>query len=79
MSFSSKVKEELLENLSNVNKKRSLNKEQKVRYLETEKFGEYLSFAKYKNELEQEFALYFDISNLDEIDIKNILKGVFLN
>ena len=71
MSFSEQIKEELLNKQSNVNNKDNLNT--------YERFGEYLTYSNTKNELKKDYSSYFDISNLNEAEIKWILKGVFLS
>lgn len=68
MSFSEQVKEEILNNIDNTNEK--VNK--------IERFGERLTSTSKKNNLTDEYGEFFEIVNLDETDIKNILKGVFL-
>ena len=69
MSFSSEVKEEILEYYS----------KKKDQYLvKAERFGEYLTGAQYKNDLLEEFNDYFNISLLAEDEIKSVIKGVFL-
>ena len=69
MSFSEQIKEELLNKQSG-----------KIDNLNSyERFGEYLTYSNTKNELKEEYSNYFDISNLNESQIKSILKGVFLS
>lgn len=70
MSFSEQIKNEVLNNVDN--KKNS-------KYLKEEKFGELLTESLTKSELKEEYNEYFDISKLDEMRIKSILKGVFLS
>lgn len=65
MSFSSDVKDELLEKVSKF--KRAIN------------FGELLTQSILKSDLKGEYADFFNISNLTEDDIKDILKGAFLS
>lgn len=67
MSFSSNVKDEILE-------KASKNKLRK-----SEKFGELLAESTLKSDLKDEYSEFFDIAKLSEEDIKEILKGVFLS
>ncbi len=69
MSFSSDVKNEVLNNFS---------KNKKSCCIKAEKFGEYLTSVPLKNILNEEFREYLDISKLNECCIKSILKGVFL-
>lgn len=69
MSFSSDVKNEVLNNFS---------KNKKSCCIKAEKFGEYLTSVPLKNILNDEFKEYLDISKLNECCIKSILKGVFL-
>lgn len=69
MSFSSKIKEEILKKLS---------KKEYEQYMKLEKFGESLTQTSLKNDLKEEFDMYFDLSVLTEKDIKVLLKGVFL-
>ncbi len=73
MSFSSDVKEELLQKSSNISKK---NNECCVI---SEKFGELLTQVSFKNELKDEFMYLFDISKLKECCIRAILRGCFLS
>jgi len=70
MSFSAKIKEEILE---------YFNKKMDNYLIKAEKFGEYLTQAQYKHDLVNEFEDYFEISNLEEEEIKAIIKGVFLS
>jgi hypothetical protein len=70
MSFSSQVKEEILNKISR--KKENM-------YLPAESFGEYLTQASFKNDLNEEFGKYFKIEKLTEKEIKAILKGAFLS
>ena len=69
MSFSSEVKKEILNKISN-NKKECC--------IIAEAFGESLTTASLKNDIKKEYEKLFDISGLDECCIKAILKGVFL-
>lgn len=71
MSFSSDIKEEIL-------KKFNLKKS-KLCCIKSERFGEYLTYAYKKQELEKEYKDYFNISNLDMCCIKSIIKGTFLS
>ena len=71
MSFSSDIREEILDNFS-----REKNKECCIR---AERFGEYLTVAKRKNEIEEDFLDLFNISNLNECCIKSIIKGIFVS
>lgn len=71
MSFSEQIKEELLNKQSNGNNNDILNS--------YERFGEYLTYSNTKNELKEDYSNYFDISSLNESQIKSILKGVFLS
>lgn len=71
MSFSEQIKEELLNKQSNGNNNDILNS--------YERFGEYLTYSNTKNELKEDYFNYFDISSLNESQIKSILKGVFLS
>lgn len=68
MSFSEQVKEEILNNIDKTNER--INK--------IERFGEHLTSTSKKNVLIDEYGDLFEIVNLGEVDIKNILKGVFL-
>ena len=69
MSFSSDVKNEVLNNFS---------KNKKSCCIKAEKFGEYLTSVPLKNILNEEFREYLDVSKLNECCIKSIIKGVFL-
>ncbi len=69
MSFASDVKEEVLSSFS-TNKK--------VCCIAAEKFGEKLTQAYMKYEIDSEFNKYFDIAKLDDCCIKSIIKGAFL-
>lgn len=70
MSFSSEIKEEILNNFA---------REKSIVDIKAENFGEELSKAATKMELLEEFSEFFDISNLNEDIIKSILKGTFLS
>ena len=65
MSFSTDVREEILE---------YYNKKRDGYIIKAERFGEYLTQAQYKNELIEDFEDYFEISNLTEDDINNELQ-----
>ena len=69
MSFSSEIKEELLKNF-NTSKKCCI---------ESEKFGEYITQVRLKQDIEPEYEKYFSIDKLNECCIKSILKGCFLS
>lgn len=69
MSFSSKIKEEILNGYS---------KKQKECCIKAEKFGENLVQCLQKSELD-EYKELFNISKLNECCIKAILKGAFLS
>ena len=70
MSFSEQIKNEILNNI---------NGSKKSNYLEPESFGELLTQVSTKKELKEKYINFFDISKLDEIEIKEILKVVFLS
>lgn len=70
MSFSEKIKNEILNNIDNG---------ENNYYLNAESFGELLTQTNVKYQLKDEFNEYFDISKLDERCIKSILKGIFLS
>lgn len=70
MSFSSDIKEEILKNFSYIENNCCKK---------SEKFGEYLTIAKHKKDLEEEFLDFFDIASLKECCVKSILKGVFIS
>lgn len=67
MSFSSNVKDEILERTKN------------SKYEKAEKFGELLTEANLKSDLMEEYNEFFDISKLNVEKIKEILKGAFLS
>lgn len=67
MSFSSNIKDEILQKTYNDKK-----------YDEVEKFGELLTQSALKSDLKNEYEELFDISKLDESKIKTLLRGVFL-
>lgn len=69
MSFSSEIKQEILNNLGKI-------KNQDL--VDAEKFGEMLVDVSYKNELTKPYEKYLDIAKLEENSIKAILKGAFL-
>ncbi len=69
MSFSGKVREEILE---------YYGKRKEPYLIKAERFGEYLTEAQYKSDLQKDYNDYFEISNLSEEEIKTVLKGVFL-
>lgn len=68
MSFSSKIKEEIL---------KSYSKKQSDCCIRAERFGENLVQSAHKADL-SEYNELFDISKLDECCIKSVLKGAFL-
>lgn len=70
MSFSEQIKNEILNNMGN---------NEDIHYLEAESFGELLTQSNTKNELKEKYTCFFDISKLDEKEIKEVLKGVFLS
>lgn len=70
MSFSSEVKEEILNKISK-------NKNECCAIAEA--FGESLTSASLKNDIKGEYEKLFNISDLNECCIKSILKGVFLS
>lgn len=70
MSFSTEIKDELLNNCTT---------EKKILYIRAEGFGEGLSKARTKHELFKDYEDFFDISKLNEETIKSILKGAFLS
>lgn len=70
MSFSSEVKEEILNKISN---------DRKECCIIAESFGENLTYVILKSEIKDEYKSLFNISNLNECCIKSILKGVFLS
>lgn len=70
MSFSTDIREEILE---------SFSKKKDLYLIKAERFGEYLTEAIYKNDLIEDFKDYFEISNLSEDEIKAVVKGVFLS
>lgn len=70
MSFSVKVKEEILDYYT---------KRKEPYIIKAETFGEALTQVQYKNELMEKYQDYFEISNLSEEEIKSIIKGVFLS
>ena len=69
MSFSTDIREEILE---------AFSKKKDLYLIKAERFGEYLTEATYKNDLMEDFKDYFNISNLTEDEIKAVIKGVFL-
>lgn len=69
MSFSAQVKQEILDYFT---------KSRDLYIIKAERFGEYLTEAQYKKDLEKDFSDYFEVSNLSEDEIKAIVKGVFL-
>lgn len=69
MSFSTDIREEILE---------AFSKKKDLYLIKAERFGEYLTEAIYKNDLMEDFKDYFNISNLTEDEIKAVVKGVFL-
>lgn len=70
MSFSSDVKEEILNKVS---------MKKKDCCIKAETFGEKLASVSFKNDITDEYKEFFNISNLNECCIKSILKGVFLS
>ncbi len=70
MSFSSNIKQEILDSFSSVD-----NKCCKM----AEKFGECLTVVKHKKDLENEFFDFLDIASLKECCVKSILKGAFVS
>lgn len=70
MSFSEKIKGEILKNSHNNFKNCCLK---------AERFGEYLTEVKNKSILENDFKKYFDISKVNECCIRAILVGAFLS
>ena len=70
MSFSSEVKEEILNKISK-------NKNECCTIAEA--FGESLTSASLKNDIKGEYEKLFNIRYLNECCIKSILKGVFLS
>ena len=71
MSFSSDIKEEILNNFT--------SKKNDDFLLDAEKFGEYLTVVKQKKDIDKKYNIYFDISKLSEESIKEILRGIFLS
>lgn len=69
MSFSTDIREEILE---------AFSKKKDLYLIKAERFGEYLTEAIYKSDLMDDFKDFFDISNLSEDEIKAVIKGVFL-
>lgn len=71
MSFSSKVKDEILENISKVTNTCCIN---------AEKFGENITYVHLKSELVNEDTKdFFDISKLNECCLRSVLMGAFLS
>lgn len=70
MSFSSEVKEEILNKISH---------DKKDCCIHAEAFGENLTSAVLKNDIKDEYNELFNIGNLNECCIKAILKGAFLS
>ena len=70
MSFSGKVREEILDYYT---------KKKDGYLIKAERFGEELTQSQYKNDLLNEYSDYFDISNLTEDEIKAVIKGIFLS
>lgn len=68
MSFSSDIKEEILNKIENISKKCCI---------EAETFGEKITQLEHKNKIED--TKFLDISKLNECCIKSILKGCFLS
>ena len=71
MSFSEEIKNEILNSIEKNTKKLD-----KIKY---ESFGEMLTQTNRKNDLKDEYSQFFDISKLNEDEIKYVLKGVFLS
>lgn len=71
MSFSEEIKNEILNSIE-----KSTKKLDKIKY---ESFGEMLTQTNKKNDLKDEYSQFFDISKLNEDEIKYVLKGVFLS
>ena len=71
MSFSEEIKNEILNSIEKNTKKLD-----KIKY---ESFGEMLTQTNKKNDLKDEYSQFFDISKLNEDEIKYVLKGVFLS
>ena len=70
MSFSSDIKEEILKKIDKINKSCCTK---------AESFGEQITIAINKKEIEEELISYFSIASLNECCIKSILKGTFLS
>lgn len=70
MSFSSDIKNEILNRFST---------EKNIKNIKAENFGEEITKATTKNNLFEEFGYLFEISKLSEDEIKSILIGSFLS
>ena len=71
MSFSSEIKEEILEKFNKYSKKDCCKT--------AERFGEYLTVVHNKQDIYDKYKDLFEISNLNECCIKSIIKGAFLS
>ncbi len=71
MSFSSKIKEEILEKFNMLTKKDCCKN--------AERFGEYLTLTNTKQKISENYIDFFNISKLNECCIKAIIKGTFLS